>query len=313
VIEQFAASRARVAEARSLSAAGDAIKTSSRSRLSVNQVTTHRRPFIDDLTAFHAEGFEAVGLLRSKVAEFGEERAVEFVRDLGLAVSTLSWAGGFTGSEGESFFDAIDDARRTVRLAGELGAQNLVLISGSRMGHIVSHAKRLLIDAVKALADDAAEQGVLLALQPVDRACARDASFLHSLDDTLEVIERSGRLARIAFDVCHLRQEPRLLDRIADIAPCVGVVQLSDWTSAGPGSSRAGAHRLGRGRCLPGDGEIPLPELIQAFDEAGYRGYYEINVWSDELWKWDFVELLRECRTRLDRLCRALPAPAARE
>ena len=47
------------------------------------------------------------------------------------------------------------------------GPNRLLLVSGPRRGHIQSHVRRLLVDAVKALAEDAAELGVALALLPM--------------------------------------------------------------------------------------------------------------------------------------------------
>jgi sugar phosphate isomerase/epimerase len=294
VIEQLTASSTRSPLSARESSPNESVKSPSMSRLAVNQITTQRWSFLEDLITFQAEGFEAAGLWLPKIVEFGEERAVELVRDLGLTVSSLSWAGGFTGAHGASFADSIDDARRALQIAGRLGTECLVLVSGPQAGHIQSHARRLLVDAVKALTEDAADRGVTLALQPM---CSvfRDWSFLQSLDDTLEVIERSGRRARIAFDVYQLWREPRLLERLPELAPYVAVVQLSDCNRP---------PRSERDRCLPGDGLIPLTAIVRAFDEAGYSGYYELAVWSEELWQSDCRALLRECRSRFDVLCR---------
>jgi sugar phosphate isomerase/epimerase len=275
------------------------------SRLAINQITTHRWSFADDLLHYRAEGFEAAGLWRAKVVEFGEERAIELVRDLGMAVSSLAWAGGFTGSDGASFFDAVDDARRAVRLAGRLGAECLVLVSGARTGHIGSHARRLVADAIKALAETAADEQVTLALQPMPPGFQRGWSFVHSIDDALELLDRSRTGAKIAFDVHHLRNEPRLVERIPEIVSQIAVVQLSDGTET---------SRSELDRCLFGDGHIPLAAITRAFDEAGYAGYYEACLWSEELWRSDYVELLRECRARFDVICRrSVSQPAGRE
>jgi len=283
----------------------DSVKSPRMSRLAVNQITTNRWSLQDDLQSYREEGFEAAGLWRPKFAQFDdEERAVELVRESGLTISSLSFAGGFTGLNGASFFDAVDDARQALQLAGAIGAECLVLVSGPRRGHIRTHARRLLIDAVKALADDAAEQGVALALLPMSPVVSSGWSFLSSLDETLEVIDRSGRGARIAFDVYHLWQEPELVHRIPELAPYVAVVQLSDWR---------GVPRSEYDRCRPGDGRIPLTAIVHAFDEAGYGGHYELAIWSDELWKSDYTEMLRECRARFDILCRRqVPLQGAR-
>jgi sugar phosphate isomerase/epimerase len=274
----------------------DSIKSPSMTRLAVNQITTNRWSLEQDLQFYREEGFEAAGLWRPKFARLeDEDRAIDLVRESGLTISSLSFAGGFTGLNGSSFFDAVDDARQALQLASAVGAECLVLVSGPRRGHIQSHARRLLVDAVKALAEDAAELGVALALLPMSPVVGTDCSFLRSLDETLDVIDRSGRGARIAFDVYHLWQEPRLLERIPEIAPHVAVVQISD---------SQGTPRSQYDRRRPGDGVIPLTSIVHAFDEAGYGGYYELTIWSRDLWKADYADMLSECRARFDILCR---------
>jgi sugar phosphate isomerase/epimerase len=305
VIDHFAASAQRQ-ESRTASVGdlrtsvdsvqNDSIKSPSMTRLAVNQITTNRWSLEQDLAAYREEGFEAAGLWRPKFARIeDEERAIDLVRESGLAISSLSFAGGFTGLNGSSFFDAVDDARQALQLASAVGAECLTLVSGPRRGHIQSHSRRLLVDAVKALSEDAAELGVTLALLPTSPAVGADWSFLCSLDETLEVIHQSGRGARIAFDVYNLWQEPRLLERIPEIAPHVAVVQISD---------SQGAPRSSYDRCRPGDGRIPLTAIVHAFDEAGFGGYYELAIWSSELWKSDYADMLSECRARFDILCR---------
>ena len=207
-------------------------------------------------------------------------------------MSSVSWTGGFTGWNGQSFQDSVDDARAAVKTAGELNAESLVVISGARCGHTLSHARQLLVDALKILADDSGEYGLSLALQPMS---SRECSFLTSLDETLEIINECNHpLVRMAFDVYQLWKEPRLLQRIPEIAPLVTTLQLCDQRD--PPQSEFD-------QLLPGDGEIPLEAITKAFLDADYQGFFEIKIWSEELWNSDYAELLRTCRSRFESLC----------
>jgi sugar phosphate isomerase/epimerase len=262
------------------------------SKLAVNETTTHRWSFLEDVTAYSESGFGAIGVWLPKLVQFGEERGIELIRDSEISVSSVSWAGGFTGWNGQSFYDSIVDARAAVKTAGELNAESLVVISGARCGHTLSHAHQLLVDALKILADDAGEFGLSLALQPM---FSREWSFLTSLDETLEIIDECNHpLVRMAFDVSQLWKEPHLLERIPEIASLVTTLQLCD---------RRNPPRCEFDQLLPGDGEIPLGEITQAFLDAEYDGSFEIKIWSEELWNSDYSELLRTCRSRLESLC----------
>jgi sugar phosphate isomerase/epimerase len=263
-------------------------------RLSINETTTYHWNFIEDVAGYCEAGIEAIGVWRPKLVQFGEERGAMLVRDMGLTVTSLSWAGGFTGSNNCTFEEAVDDARDAIRLAGRLRANCLSLVSGTRAGHTTRHARRLVTQAIQELAAEANRHRVFLALQPMSPLVGQQWSFVNSLDETLEIIGASGvDCARIAFDVYHLFREPRLLERVPEIAPRVAVVQLNDFRDP---------PRSEIDRCLPGDGEIPLRDIVQAFLAADYSGHFEIGVWSEEVWSADYVEVLKTCRERFDGL-----------
>lgn len=265
----------------------------------MSEMTTYRWSFAEDVAEYGRAGIGAIGVWRPKLTEFGEERGVELIRDSGLSVSSLSWAGGFTGSNGHSFRESADDAADAIRLAGAMHADCVVIVSGSRAGHTARHARRLLVEALDELGGLADRHGVWLAVQPIHRLFAREWSFLTTIDETLDAIDRcdSDRV-RMAFNVYHLWQEPRLLERIPEIAGLLGLVQLSDWRDP---------PRSEHDRCLPGEGHIPLAEIVTALSEAGYSGFYELDIWSETLWNSDYHEVLETCASRFRSLC-SLPA-----
>jgi sugar phosphate isomerase/epimerase len=278
-----------------LPAGAGASLSSAVARLSINEMTTYRWSLPEEVAAFREAGIDAIGIWRPKLTDFGEERGIDLIRESGMHVSSVSWAGGFTGSNGHSFEESLLDARDAVAVAGQLRAESLVIVSGSRAGHTRNHARRLLVEALKALGDDAGERNLTLALQPMHPMFAQEWTFLTSLDETLDVIDRCDHDAvQIAFDVYHLWQEPSLLERIGEVAPLVSTVQLNDWRDP---------PRSEHDRCLPGDGEIPLREIVSAFIDADYDGYFEISVWSEELWHSNYADLLGECRRRFLALC----------
>src|SRR4051812_644354 len=100
--------------------------------LSMNEVTTYRWSFEEDVANYVAAGWPAIGVWRQKLSDFGEQRGIELLSESGLKVSNLLWAGGFTGSDGRTFRESVDDALEAVRLAAEMHAGCLVVYSGGR-------------------------------------------------------------------------------------------------------------------------------------------------------------------------------------
>ena len=88
--------------------------------LSMNETTTYRWSFEEDVRQYAAAGYQAIGVWRQKLADFGEEKGIELLRESGLAVSSLLWAGGFTCSDGSTHRESVEDARESIRLAAAM-------------------------------------------------------------------------------------------------------------------------------------------------------------------------------------------------
>lgn len=265
-------------------------------------MTTYRWSFLEDVAGYRASQIESLGVWRRKLCDFGDERGIELLRESGLSVSSLSHAGGFTGSEGGTLHEAIDDALDAIRVAGEIQASCLVVVSGGRGGHTRRHVKRVLCHTLRELGDAAAEQHVQIALQPMHRAHADDCTYLTSLDRMLDLLHECGHpQVGMVFDTYQLSQEAAALaGRVHEALPFVKLVALNDACEPAPAESS---------RCIPGTGALPLAELIRTFESQGYRGAYETQITSDRCWHADdYSVLLDSCRDAFQALS-PIPAP----
>lgn len=263
-------------------------------QLSMNETTTFRWSFEEDVAQYAAAGIPAIGVWRPKLSDYGEAKAAELLQARGLKVSHLLWAGGFTGSEGRTFRQSLDDARDALRTAAALGAQSLVVYSGARAGHTYNHARRLLRDALKELAPMAAELKVVLALEPMHPGCAAEFTFLTRLEEVQEFLTALDHpQVKMVFDTYHLGQEPDVVAQIPQIAAQVALVQLGDAHQAPQGEQN---------RCRLGEGRIPLAEIVTAFAAAGYDGYYDVELLGEEIEALDYPELLRHARQAFEML-----------
>jgi sugar phosphate isomerase/epimerase len=266
-------------------------------RLSMNQITTYRWTMPEDVIGYQDAGIPAIGLWRQKLVDFGEERAVDLVLEAGMSVSSLSYAGGFTGAFGLSYEEAVEETREAIDLGSSVGAECVVVVSGGRGMHTANHSRRLMVDALKSLADRAEAKNIDLAVLPMHRIYSQHWTWLSTLDETLEILDLCNHpRVRLAFDAYHLGAEPDLLDRIPQIAPLTSVVRISD---------RRAVPQTYNERQLPGDGTLPLAEILRTFNQHGYRGFCEVEIWSDEIWSGDYASMLEDCRDRFRRLTNA--------
>ena len=263
-------------------------------KLSINESTTRLWSFEQDVLAYQECGVDALGVQRQKVAEFGEERAIELLAETRLRVSNLVGGGGFTGAGGRGFRDSVQDALAGIELAAELRAGCFVLTSGPRWGHTTNHARRLVVDALKELAPAARERQVRLALEPTHRSYADRESFVSTLDDAIELIDGAGQAeVGVVLDTHHVGQEDRLIEKIEEHAGRIAIVQLGDWSDLGEG--RGGRARLG-------EGTLPLKHIVRSLDAAGYDGFYDVEVSSDGISESEYPELLRQSRDAFEAL-----------
>jgi sugar phosphate isomerase/epimerase len=211
-----------------------------------------------------------------------------------LKVSHLLWAGGFTGSDGRSYRESVEDAAEALRTAAALRTGCLVVYSGARAGHTFNHARRLISGALKELIPQAAEAGVTLALEPMHPGCAENWTFLTTLDETLALLDAvASPQVKMVFDTYHLGQDAGIVERIAQFASQVAIVQLADAKRAPCGEQN---------RCRLGEGVIPLRQIVAALKTAGYDGYYDVELLGEEIEAIDYQSLLEHAKTAFAQL-----------
>jgi sugar phosphate isomerase/epimerase len=258
-------------------------------QLSMNETTTFRWSFEEDVANYAAAGIPVIGVWRQKLSDCGQAKAIELLAERAVKVSHLLWAGGFTGSDGRTYRESVDDALEAVRTAAALRTGTLVVYSGARAGHTFNHARRLIGGALKELLPLATELGVTLAVEPMHPGCATEWTFLTTVDDVLNLLETAASpQVKMVFDTYHLGQMPGILDRIGQLAPHVAIVQLGDARQPPAGEQN---------RCRLGEGTVPLREMIAALKSAGYDGYYDVELLGEEIETCDYHALLEHAKS----------------
>ncbi|MDP7018952.1 MAG: sugar phosphate isomerase/epimerase [Pirellulaceae bacterium] len=254
-------------------------------KIAINELTTYRWSFEEDVTYFSKAGVDGIGVWRQKLSDYGEEKGAELLAECGLAVSSLLWVGGFTGSDGRSFDDAVEDAREAIHLAASLNAASLIIYSGARARHTNNHARRLFRGALNSLLPIAAKYGVTLAIEPTHPAAPGDFTFLTSLDEVVALLDEfDSPYLKLAFDTYHLGHDALSFDQLTRLAPRVAIVQLGD--AAGPPNGDPE-------RCLLGNGTIPLEPLVGGLLAGGYDGFFEVELMGPEVESTEYGELVK--------------------
>jgi sugar phosphate isomerase/epimerase len=264
------------------------------SLLSMNELTTYRWSLGQDLDNYRDAGYSGIGVWRNKLSDENEDQAIERLTASGLTVTNVSWAGGFTGSDGRSLADSVDDAASAIRLAGAVMAGCLVIYSGGRNNHTYRHAGRLLRMALDELLPLAEMWEVPLAVEPMHPACASDWTFLTSLESAIDLVEQvDSPFLKVAYDTYHFPLGSRRGHLLNALAPHLGIVFLGDRLQ--PASAEQERCRLGHGR-------LPLVDIVSTLQDAGYAGAYDVKLMGPDIETCDYWTLLEHSQTAFGEL-----------
>ncbi|MFN0020835.1 MAG: sugar phosphate isomerase/epimerase family protein [Pirellulaceae bacterium] len=265
--------------------------------LAMCELTTYRWSFEEDVHHYAAAGIESIGVWRHKLSDYGERLGRELLAEHRLKVSSLFWAGGFTGGSDHSHEESIEDASDALRLAALLNAGCLIVHSGSRAMHTQKHVRRLLLSALDKLLPLAEQLKIAIALEPMPPKAGADWTFLSSLEDAIELAASYNTPSlQIVFDTYYWGLETELETRLPPMVPYLALVQLAD--------SKLPPMREPN-RCRLGDGKLPLAGILRTLAQAGYRGDYEVELMGEEIETSNYGDLLSHSQAAFSRIVAA--------
>jgi sugar phosphate isomerase/epimerase len=264
-------------------------------KLSVSEITTRDWSFEQDVRGYAAAGLDGVGLWRDKLDRYGETGGVELLQEVGLPVANVVDAGYFPRKTQSQTELQVQDTIEAIRLTSRLDCDCLLVVSGEVGSEFRTREEALdiVVSALRRLAHIADDQGVNLALEPI-HPMYTGYTFLRTIAHTREILERVDHpRVGLFFDTYHLWQEEDLLAQIESVAGKIFGVHVSDWREP---------PRSPSDRVLPGAGIMPLAEILTAIERTGYDGFYDIELFSEELWRSDYSALLEDCKSAFARL-----------
>lgn len=264
--------------------------------LAVNEATTYRWTLEEETARLAALGIPAIGLWRPKLSDLPQTRVVDLLRESGLQVSSLMYAGGFTGCDGRKWKESVADAAAALQLAAELRAGCLVACSGPRGGHTRNHANRLLKAALKELLPLAEEFMIPIALEPVHSSFACEWSFLTNLSEAAALVQRyNNPFLRLVLDLFHFgHQLADLSDaQFEMLVPHLALVQIADSYEPPCGEPE---------RAQLGAGTVPLAPILARLAEHGYHGPFELELMGGAIEQVDYEQLVATSRDTFQHL-----------
>ncbi len=244
-------------------------------KIAISQLTTLRWSLEQDIQAALDRGIGGIGFWRPKLDDLGVDQTIERMLESGLRASSLSWVGGFTGSDGRRFADAVDDAIDAVEQASHLGAETLVVLVGGRNNHIRRHLHKTICQALMEVDAVASSLDVRLAIEPFHPGCGDEWSFIHDIRATLDIISAvASDNVGLVLDTYHLGMDEDVLTWLPEVIDSLQLVQLGDSRHCPLGEMN---------RCLLGEGRVPIPAILEQLAAGGYDRWIEIEVLGQDV------------------------------
>jgi sugar phosphate isomerase/epimerase len=277
--------------------------------------TTYNASFKEDLDNYKAAGIPGMGIWAYKVS--GDlERSVELFQESGLtATFCFPQVPGIFPAPG-LFPEPLDRRERLlglqedIRRLARFNPISVACLAGAPGDFDPAEARSWTVEAIREASFTAGEEGVQLSLEVI-RPRPDGTGFARTIPEARELIADTGAdNIDLMIDTWHVWDIPNTLEDIRRNGEAIGAVQVNDWKPGAQGWWD---------RAIPGEGEMDLVSLFQALVDAGYEGWYELEVFSDDgtfgndvgersLWNLDPIDLLRRSRVGFEEVWSRLEA-----
>ncbi len=243
---------------------------------------------IADLCA--REKIKYVGLWREPVARVGVQETAKIMRAAGLKVSSLCRGGFFPAETEVKRQERLDDNRRAVEEAAELGTDTLVLVCGGTPSRDLQAARRMVVEGVHELMPFAQSHGIRLGVEPLHPMYTATRSVIVTLAQALLIVaDLPAKSAGVVIDIYHVWWDPDLYSEIENARGRIFGFHVCDWLDPMPD--------FVNGRGMMGDGFADIRRIRKAVEAAGYTGPVEVEVFNQKIWDMpanDMVKLMKE-------------------
>jgi sugar phosphate isomerase/epimerase len=240
-------------------------------RLSISTITTMPASLEEDLRAYRAAGAEGIGIWEIHLEAGREDEQLAALLESGLestnAIPAIPSIAPIPIPGPEEPAERVEAYCAGLRRLAPFRPSAVVLLTGAG-------DRGAIVDGLRRIAAQARSLGLRIALEPYSRHGGEPWTIVNTIPEAVELIEEAGVAddVGILFDVWHLWDSDGLEQHIeAEIGRIAGV-HVNDVREP----TRSFADRV-----LPGEGVADVPRILAALDRAGWTGFYDLEVFSD--------------------------------
>ncbi len=258
------------------------------SRLCLHTMTN--KPWTLDQCLHHYEKYKigGISIWRNVIENQNLETVKKNIQNSGITPVSLVRGGFFTSQNEEQRKNAITESTNIIYEAKEIGCPLVVLVCGATPGQSVEENLKQIQDGIQALLPICEKTNVKLGIEPLHPMYADTRSSVSSLQSANRLAERiNSPYVGVTIDAFHLWWEENLKTEIERCAENNHLFSfhICDW--------KTNMLDMLNDRGLMGDGVIPIKNISNWVDQTGFKGFQEVEVFSNHYWNMNQEEYLK--------------------
>lgn len=248
-------------------------------KTALSQICSLNSPFESDVEDYAAGQCGAIEIWLTKLETFLQSHLIEDVQRLleqhDVTAPVASLQGGLLESQGEARQQAWELFARRLELCRQLEIATLVVACDVAAPLVQQDVERVRT-SLRMIAEQASQQQVRVALE-----FQAGAALGNNLQTAAALVEEVGSPSLgICLDVFHFYVGPSKMEDLAQLTRAnLFHVQLCDLADV-PREFARDADRI-----LPGEGDIPLPAIINRLAAIDYDGFVSVELMNPQIWQ----------------------------
>ena len=258
-------------------------------KLCLHTVTTQPWAVEEAAECYAEAGIRGITVWRQSLNGRGAAEIGRCIREHDLEIVSYVRGGFFPAVDADGRRAAIDDNKRIIDEAAELGAPLVVLVCGAVPEQSLEASRGQIRDGLEAILPHAEDAKIRLGIEPLHPVYADSRSAINTLAQANDLAEAfDAPHLGVVVDVYHLWWDPNLK---VEIARCgrnghLFAYHICDWKTP--------TEHILLDRGLMGEGCIPLRQIRGWVEEAGFDGFSEVEIFSETYWQQDQHDFLRQ-------------------
>ena len=252
------------------------------SKLCLHTITTKPWNIEQSAKNYAAAGVKGITVWRDTLTGRDIKQTGQMLRNNGLTVVSLCRGGFFPSKQLIKREVAVDDNRRAIEEAFELGNKMIVLVCGADPKQSLDDNRKQIHEGIATIIPEAKAAGVKLAIEPLHPMYADSRSAINTLAQANDLTEAlNSPWVGVVVDVYHLWWDPNLETEIVRCGKNNALLafHICDWKTP--------TTDFLNDRGLMGEGCIPIRKIRSWVEATGFNGFNEVEIFSTEYWKLD--------------------------